>query len=147
MYSICIAVASFAVLAEPVVAQEANTTSPLSYPSLVFQGDGNQTCPSEELQERATNAVKNAIRSLLRDSVAPFQQGYMYFCGGSAGWKRIAYLDMSDLPSGVPLCGRKLPLHSGYVGEDPRLVAVRESLTCLVVNGMTECVGGSLAIR
>ena len=103
MYSICIALASFAVLAdpafaqaEPAVAQGASTTFPLTYSSLVFQGDGNQTCPSEEQQERVRNAVKNGTRRLLRESVTSFQQGYTYFCGDSAGWKRVAYLDMSD---------------------------------------------------
>ena len=44
---ICIAVASFAVLAQPAVAQGANTTLPLTYPAQVLQGDGSQTCPSE----------------------------------------------------------------------------------------------------
>ena len=118
MYSICIAVASFAILAEPVVAQGANTTFPLTYSSLVFQGDGNQTCPSEEQQGRARNAVKNSIRSLLQDSVASFQQGYTYLCGESAGWKRVAYLDMSNPSQQCPsvwqeittpfrVCGRR----------------------------------------
>ena len=51
VYSICIAVTSFAVLAQPVVAQGASNTLPLTYPPQVLQGDGNQTCPSEELQE------------------------------------------------------------------------------------------------
>ena len=118
VYSICIAVASFAVLAEPVVAQGSSNTLPLTYPSQVLQGDGNQTCPTEEQRERGRNAVKNAIRSLLRESVTPFLQSYTYFCGGSAGWKRIAYLNMSDPSQQCPtvwqeittpfrVCGRR----------------------------------------
>ena len=41
VYLICIAVASFAVLAQPAVAQGANTTLPLTYSGQVLQGDGN----------------------------------------------------------------------------------------------------------
>ena len=48
---VCIAVASFAVLVQPAVAQGANTTLPLAYPGQVWQGDGSQTCPSEEQRE------------------------------------------------------------------------------------------------
>ena len=82
---ICIAVASFAVLAEPAVAQRANTTLPLTYPAQILQGDGSQTCPFDEQRQTARNEVKNATRSLLRESVAPFLQGYTYSCGGSTG--------------------------------------------------------------
>ena len=48
-----IAVASFTVLALPAVALGANPTLPLTYPAQILQGDDNQTCPSEEQQERA----------------------------------------------------------------------------------------------
>ena len=48
VYLVCIAVASFAVLAQPAVAQGANTTLPLTYPGQVLQGDGSQICSSEE---------------------------------------------------------------------------------------------------
>ena len=51
IYFVCIAVASFAVLAQPAVAQGANTTLPITYPVQVLQGDGSQTCPSEEQLE------------------------------------------------------------------------------------------------
>ena len=64
VYFICIAVASFAVLAQPAVAQGANST--LTYPAQVLQGDGSQTCPSETQRERVRNQVKNATRDLLQ---------------------------------------------------------------------------------
>ena len=60
VYLICIAVASFAVLVHPAVAQGANTTLPLTYPGQVLQGDGSQTCPSEGELERTRDEVKNA---------------------------------------------------------------------------------------
>ena len=98
IYLVCIAVASFAVLAQPAVAQGANTTLPLTYPGQVLQGDGSQTCPSEEQREIARNEVKNDTRGLLRESVVPLLQANStgYSCGGSTGWRRVAYLNMSN---------------------------------------------------
>ena len=46
VYFIYIAVASFAVLAQPAVAQGANTNLSLTYPGQVLQGDSSQICPS-----------------------------------------------------------------------------------------------------
>ena len=60
VYLVCVAAACFVALAQPVVAQEANTTLPLTYPGQVLQGDGSQTSPSEEQQERVKNEVDNA---------------------------------------------------------------------------------------
>ena len=48
VYLVCIAVASFAVLPPPAVPQGVNATLPLTYPGRVLQGDGSQTCHSEE---------------------------------------------------------------------------------------------------
>ena len=99
---ICIAITSFAVLAQPAVAQGANTTLPVTYPGQVLQGDGSQTCHSEEQQEKARNEVDNATQRLLQESVVPFLQTQLptvlpneHRCGGS-GWRRVAYLNMSD---------------------------------------------------
>ena len=48
VYFVCIALASFAVLAQPAVAQGTSNTLLLTYPGQVLQGDGSQTYPSEE---------------------------------------------------------------------------------------------------
>ena len=97
VYLVCIAVASFAVLAQPAVAQTARITLPLTYPNQVLQGDGMQICPSEAQRGMARNEVKNATRSLLRESVILLLQlPNNYSCGGSTGWRRVAYLNMSD---------------------------------------------------
>ena len=48
VYLVCIAVASFAVLAQTAVAQEVNTNLPLTYPGRVLQESSSLTCPSEE---------------------------------------------------------------------------------------------------
>ena len=117
VYLICIVVASFAVLAQPAVAQEANANLPLTYPGQILQGDYIQNCPSEEQQERARNEVDNATLSLLRESVVPLLQ-QTFSCGGSTGWRRVAYLNMSDPSQHCPpvwqeitaphrVCGRR----------------------------------------
>ena len=86
--SICIAVTSFAVLAQPTIAQGPNITLPLIYVGQVLQGDGSQTCPSEEQHGVLRNEIKNATQRLLRESVVP--------CGDNSGWRRVAYLNMSN---------------------------------------------------
>ena len=113
VYLICIAVASFAVLAQPAVAQITHTT--LTYPGQVLQGDGSQTCPSETQRERERNQVDSTTLSLLRETVVPLLQN----CGGSTGWRRVVYLNMSDPSQRCPsvwqeittphrVCGRRL---------------------------------------
>ena len=116
VYLICIAVASFAVLAQPAVAQGTNTNLSLTYHGQVLQGDGSQTCHSEAQRERVKNEVDNATLSLLQESVVPLLQDYT--CGGSTGWRRAAYLNMSDPSQPCPsvwkeyttphrVCGRR----------------------------------------
>ena len=102
---VCIVVASFAVLAQPAVAQGTNTTLPVTYPGQVLQGDGSQACHSEEQRERVRNEVDNATLNLLRESVVPLLQGYS--CGGSTGWRRVAYLNMSDPSQQCPSVWRE----------------------------------------
>ena len=123
-YLVCIAVASFAALAQPAVAQGANTTLPLTYPGQVLQGDSSQTCPSEVQQGITRNEVRNATRRLLRESVVLLLQVNQtqlptgYSCGGSTGWRRVAYLNMSNPSQQCPsvwqeittphrVCGRR----------------------------------------
>ena len=89
--AVAVAVASFVVLAQPAVAQGTNTTLPLTYPAQVLQGDGSQTCPSEERREILKDEIRNATCSLLDESVVPILQP----CGGP-GWRRVANLNMSD---------------------------------------------------
>ena len=124
VYFLCIAVASFALLAQPTVAQGSNATLPLTSPGQILQGDGSQTCPSETQRRIARNQVKNATQSLLRGSVVPLLQTNQtgspsgYSCGGSSGWRRVAYLNMSDTSQQCPsvwqeittpfrVCGRR----------------------------------------
>ena len=116
VYLVYIAIASFVVLAYPAVG--ANTTLPLTYRGPVLQSVDNQTCPSEEHQEIARKEIKTATRCLLQDSIVPDLQSYTFVCGGSTGWKRVAYLNMSDPSQQCPsvwqeittphrVCGRR----------------------------------------
>ena len=88
------AVATLAILARSTVAQGANTTLPLTYPGRFLQESSSQTYPSEEQQGRSINEIKTAERRLLRESVIPRLQALS--CDGSTGWRRVAYLNMSD---------------------------------------------------
>ena len=115
VYLVWIAVASFAVLPQPVVAQKAKTTLPLTYPNQVLEGDGMQICPSDGQRGMARNAVKNATRSLLRESVIPLLQlPNNYSCGGTTGWRRVAYLNMSDSSQQCPSVWRDLNMSDPY---------------------------------
>ena len=108
VYCVCITVASFAALAQPAVAQGANTTLPLTYHGQVLQRDGSQTCPSEEQREGLRNEIKNATQRLLRESVVPLLQASPteHPCGGT-GWRRVAYLNMSDPSQQCPSAWRE----------------------------------------
>ena len=129
VYPICVVVASFAVLAQPAVAQGANTTLPLTYPGQVLQGDGSQTCPSEAQRGISRNVVKNDTRSLLRESVVPLLQLQTFSCGGSTGWRRVAYLNMSDPSQQCPSVWREI--------TTPHRVCGRRSSGCVGVNYTT----------
>ena len=105
---VCIVVASFVVLVQPAVAQGTNTTLPLTYPGQVLQGDGSQACHSEEQRERVRNGVDNATLRLLREGVIPLLQPNQTFsCSGSTGWRRLAYLDMSNPSQHCPSVWRE----------------------------------------
>ena len=105
IYLICIVVAGFAILSQPAVAQGVNLTLPLTYPGQVLQGDGSQTCPSEAQREMLRNEITEVERRLLRESALPLLH---YSCGGSTGWRRVAYLNMSDPSQQCPSAWREI---------------------------------------
>ena len=89
---ICIAtfaVGSFAILAQPAVAQGGNTTLPLTYPGQVLQGGGSQVCPTEAQRGIARSEVRSDTRRLLQESVVPLLQ-QNFSCSVSNGWRRVA---------------------------------------------------------
>ena len=131
VHFIFIAAASFAVLAQLAVAQGANTTLPLIYPGRVLQGDGSQTCPSEAQQGIVRNEVINATWGLLRESVIPALQQNIS-CGGS-GWRRVAYLNMSDPTQQCPSVWQEI--------TTPHRVCGRRSTTYGSCEGLTYSTG------
>ena len=109
VYLICVAVAtSLAVLVQPAVAQGTNTTLPFTYTGQVLQGNGSQTCHSEAQWERLRNEIDNATLRLLQESVVLLLQPSQYSCGGSTGWRRVAYLNMSDSSQRCPSGWREI---------------------------------------
>ena len=126
LYLICIAVASFVVLAQAAVAQGTNTTLPLTYPAQVLQGDGSQTCPSKAQEEGVRNEVDNATLRLLRKSVVPLLQNFS--CGRS-GWRRVAYLNMSDPSQQCPSVWREITTPHRVCGRRSTSGASCEGLT------------------
>jgi len=101
-----LAVASFAILAQLAFAQGANSTLPLIYPARVLHRDSSQTCPSEEQEEILRNEIDNETLSLLRESVILLLQNFS--CGGSTGWRRVAYLNISDPSQQCPTVWREI---------------------------------------
>ena len=92
---IWIAVATFAVLAQPAVAQG----TPIVYPARILERDGSQTCSPED---QVRNAIKAESLRLLQ-----IQLPTEYSCGGSTGWRRVAYLNMSDPSQQCPSVWRQ----------------------------------------
>ena len=138
MYRYCIAVASFAVLAQPALAQRASTTLPLTYTGEVLQGDGSQTCHSEAQRERVRNEVDNATLRLLQESVVHLLKTQLptgpstvaeYSCSGSTGWRRVAYLNMSDTSQQCPSVWREITTPYRVCGRRSSSAGSCEGLT------------------
>ena len=141
VYIIFIAVASFAVLAQPAVAQGTTTNLPLTYPGQVLDGDGSQTCPSEAQQERVRNEVDSESLRLVQESVVPLLQPNQTFSCGGPGWRRVAYFDMSDPSHHCPsawrnyttphrVCGRRFISTGGCEGVTYSTGSVQYDQVC-----------------
>ena len=78
--------------AQQAIAQETDTSSTLTYPGRILRGDG-QTCSISEEKQQLRNFVSGNIRSLLQSTT--FALPSTEPCGGD-GWRRIAYLNMTD---------------------------------------------------
>ena len=147
VYLICVAAACFAVLVQPAVAQGTNTTLPLNYPGQVLQGDGSQTCPSETQRGITRNEVKNATQRLLRESVVPLLQTNStdYSCGGSTGWRRVAYLNMSDPSQQCPTVWQEITTPHRVCGRRSQYLCT----AVIVIHSYIQrrCGGGILNVR
>ena len=69
----------------------------MTYSPRFVEGDSNNTCPStQELRQ----SISQDITALINESIQ-IQQQRPCGCGG-LGWRRVAYLDMSDTTQTCP---------------------------------------------
>ena len=112
-------------LRESVTPPLPNINPLLIHPTQVLYGDGSQTCRSEEqgikiLKTYMYHEDKEATQGLLQGSVVLFLQTQLsteFSCSGT-GWRRVAYLNMTDPSQQCPsawqeittpyrVCGRR----------------------------------------
>ena len=77
---------TFALQSVPAASQFDNSSIPIAYEAKIIE-KGAEICPTAEESQEAQDEIRLDVRSLLRLS---------YSCGGTSGWDRIAYLNMSD---------------------------------------------------
>ena len=77
---------TFALQSVPVASQFDNSSIPIAYEAKVIESSAG-ICPTAEESQEAQDEIRLDVRRLL---------GLSYTCGGTSGWDRIAYLNMSD---------------------------------------------------
>ena len=124
-----IAIASFVVLAQPAASLEINTTQvPTLLSPIVAKSCKEMTAKAALLRQIEREQVKIAVQRLLQRSAVPqifsnqTQLPANYSCGGSTGWRRVAYLNMSDPSQQCPSVWREI--------TTPHRVCGRRSATC-----------------
>ena len=70
----------------PAASQFDNSSIPITYEATVIE-NSNGMCPTAEERQEARDKIRLDVRRLLLGN---------YTCGGTSGWTRIAYLNMSD---------------------------------------------------
>ena len=73
------------------------------------------------------NEVDSAMLSLLRETVVPLLQNFS--CGGSFGWRRVAYLEMSDPSQQCPYAWREITTHHRVCGRKSQSSGSCEGVT------------------
>ena len=86
-------------IAAAIVAIDAQVT----YPATVIASNG-RVCPVDEDLRAARSQIRGDVRDILSDDAA----SGTYSCGGSSGWNRIAFLDMSDPTEQCPSAWREV---------------------------------------
>ena len=93
----------------PAATQLGNAT----YQAKVLGTPQGSMCPASEQLQMTRNVIRNETRTIIRDQILP-----SYECGGTSGWRRVAFVNMTDpnqqCPSGLALnpsytkrtCGR-----------------------------------------
>ena len=102
---------------------QTNTNPFLIYPTQVLYGDGSQTCPSEAQgikMLRTYHEDKKSTQELLQKSVVPLPQTQLptvFSCGGPAGWRCVAYLNMSDPSQQCPSVWQEITIPHRVCGR------------------------------
>ena len=97
MSSIAIAVlVALTIFASNLEAQQTATSQnqvEITYKARVINSTvGDSTCPSNDRLQMARDEVTNEVRTLLRERI----------CGGTFGWRQIAYIDMTNSEDQCP---------------------------------------------
>ena len=94
---------------------------PVKLPQGAIGGGNSESCPSAQVLNQAKNSTKEAIKSIIRDTVVPAlnSRSAPCPCGGSGPWRRIAHLNMSD-PN--QQCPASWTLHTSPVRACGRLI-------------------------
>ncbi len=95
-------------------------TLPVRISPAVVTGPEDGVCPSNNLIEAQLNVTKQQVKQAVASTINPFLDSG---CGGS-GWRRVAYLNMSD-PTAT--CPSSWTLHSSPRGCGRTL---RDAFTC-----------------
>ncbi len=70
--------------------------NPVRVPATVLKGSGdNNTCPAEQDTIRSKSQLRQNISTILAGLV-------VHDCGGTPGWRRVGYLDMTDPSQSCP---------------------------------------------
>ncbi len=86
-----------------------HATLPVRITPAVITGSGDGVCPSSDLIETQLNMTKQQVKQAVASTINPSLDSG---CGGS-GWRRVAYLNMSD-PSAT--CPSNWTVHSSPRG-------------------------------
>ena len=85
LISLVFAVTAFALQSVPAASQFDNSSIPIAYEATVIERSTG-ICPTAEERQEAQDEIRLDVRRLLG----------LYSCGGTSGWDRIAYLNLSD---------------------------------------------------
>lgn len=66
---------------------------PIRYPTTILKGNG---CPPDQDVISARNEIRQNISAILTDFAE------LNFCGGTPGWRRVGFLDMTDPSQSCP---------------------------------------------
>ena len=115
VYNQCLLAVVLLFTAVRLVIPAADQLGNATYEVRVLETPQGEVCPSAEQLEMTRSVIQNQILAIIRERVLPPPPSYE--CGGTSGWTRVAFINMTDpsqeCPSGLALtsyskrtCGR-----------------------------------------